>query len=456
MATTILQSWVGRCRQDFTTTSNTAVLISGTQRKLTGLTAGSYLDISAEVSFANGDAGDATFQVFLATQNGSAAAIAEGAGQSVVTAADFGSASIRTLYGPITSAQASAGLVIDLRAATSADTLSITAATTPTKYGAVLRVDEVSLGSAVGLPTNFPNLLCWLKADSGVTYDKTTKRVSAWTDNSGSRTLAYSGQTGNFTAGLVLTGGTSGATATIHSDTDGGATGTLVLTNVTGTFTAGETITDSSTGSATVASAPAALAIVGGSTAPLYESSVVNSLPGLYFPGTDASTMTFSDLPGQPTAIYVFAVVSVSASLRAGASLLNPPTASAAACLRVTLSNSSVNRNALLRTSGPEYVSTTTTVTSGKALMMWRYNKGTTTGAARVNGQAEVTDTSFDETLTNWAMIGSTDNATYALGDFRLCELIIYGAKQASTEDVLASSDVLAIRDYLNGKWSIF
>ena len=67
-------------------------------------------------------------------------------------------------------------------------------------------------------------------------------------------TLAYDGQSANFTAGKQLTGGTSKATATIVTDTDGGSTGTLTLSNVTGVFQNNETITDdnSSPGSATV------------------------------------------------------------------------------------------------------------------------------------------------------------------------------------------------------------
>lgn len=64
--------------------------------------------------------------------------------------------------------------------------------------------------------------------------------------------LAYDGQTGNFTVGLTITGGTSGATGVIVSDTDAGATGTLVLSGITGVFVDNETITDTSTGSAVV------------------------------------------------------------------------------------------------------------------------------------------------------------------------------------------------------------
>ena len=66
------------------------------------------------------------------------------------------------------------------------------------------------------------------------------------------RTLTYGTQTGNFTVGLTITGGTSGATAVIVEDQDDGATGTLVLKAISATqFQNGEIITDTSTGSAT-------------------------------------------------------------------------------------------------------------------------------------------------------------------------------------------------------------
>lgn len=62
--------------------------------------------------------------------------------------------------------------------------------------------------------------------------------------------LDYDTQTGDFTVGQVVTGGTSNATGTISADSDGGATGTLTLTGVTGTFQAGEALTDPITGAA--------------------------------------------------------------------------------------------------------------------------------------------------------------------------------------------------------------
>ena len=64
--------------------------------------------------------------------------------------------------------------------------------------------------------------------------------------------MNYDGQTGNFTEGMVVTGDTSGATATIESDTDSGDTGYLTLVNIKGAFQDNETITDSGTGNASV------------------------------------------------------------------------------------------------------------------------------------------------------------------------------------------------------------
>jgi hypothetical protein len=64
--------------------------------------------------------------------------------------------------------------------------------------------------------------------------------------------LAYDAESAPFTVGQTLTGGTSGATATIERVTDNGTTGTLWLSAVTsGPFQDNETITDSATGSAT-------------------------------------------------------------------------------------------------------------------------------------------------------------------------------------------------------------
>jgi len=68
--------------------------------------------------------------------------------------------------------------------------------------------------------------------------------------------IYYDTQTANFTATAVLTGTTSGATATIISDEDDGTSGKLKVNKVSGVFQDNELITDGSGGSATVNGAP--------------------------------------------------------------------------------------------------------------------------------------------------------------------------------------------------------
>lgn len=65
--------------------------------------------------------------------------------------------------------------------------------------------------------------------------------------------LMYDAQSAAFNVGATLTGGTSGATATIEADDDNGTTGVLTLSGVSGVFQDNETITDdgSTPGSAT-------------------------------------------------------------------------------------------------------------------------------------------------------------------------------------------------------------
>lgn len=70
--------------------------------------------------------------------------------------------------------------------------------------------------------------------------------------------LNFDGQTGNFTNGLTITGGTSGAHGVLASNTDAGATGTLRMTGVVGTFVDNEAITDSGAGAAVVNGGPLA------------------------------------------------------------------------------------------------------------------------------------------------------------------------------------------------------
>jgi len=68
--------------------------------------------------------------------------------------------------------------------------------------------------------------------------------------------LSYSGQTGTFTLGETVTGA-GGATGTITQDHDYGTTGLLILTTATGTFVNGEVITGGTSGAtATISAAP--------------------------------------------------------------------------------------------------------------------------------------------------------------------------------------------------------
>lgn len=66
-----------------------------------------------------------------------------------------------------------------------------------------------------------------------------------------SQTLAYDTETVPFVVGGVVTGGTSGATATLLELVDSGTTGVLTLGNINGTFQDNEILTCSTGGSAT-------------------------------------------------------------------------------------------------------------------------------------------------------------------------------------------------------------
>lgn len=83
-------------------------------------------------------------------------------------------------------------------------------------------------------------------ADRALLYDGAWQQVDAAT-----KTLSFDAQSGAFTAGLTVTGGTSTATAVIVAVESDGTTGLLRVKTVTGTFADNETITDTSTGSAT-------------------------------------------------------------------------------------------------------------------------------------------------------------------------------------------------------------
>lgn len=103
----------------------------------------------------------------------------------------------------------------------------------------------------------FDNRFISIAADAAITQ---AVQATAITAGSGilvehQLSLPYDAQTVNFTLGLVVTGGTSGATGTILQDTDAGGTGTLILQGVTGFFEDDEALTDSGSGAAVVNSA---------------------------------------------------------------------------------------------------------------------------------------------------------------------------------------------------------
>lgn len=91
--------------------------------------------------------------------------------------------------------------------------------------------------------------------DAAITNGDFTAGTVGWSERSNALELPFYAESGAFSAGLVVTGGTSAATGTILSVNKGvagtGTAGTLTLTSPTGTFIDGETVTDSATGSAT-------------------------------------------------------------------------------------------------------------------------------------------------------------------------------------------------------------
>lgn len=129
-------------------------------------------------------------------------------------------------------------------------------------YGTTVAAYEISTGTVTNLKTDFTSGTFdgarygdYFFVVNGLDsmerfYRQITATISY--DASSTNTLTYGSQTGNFTTGQVLTGGTSGATATISADVDSGTAGTLTLSPVNGTaFQLAEIITDPLGGSAT-------------------------------------------------------------------------------------------------------------------------------------------------------------------------------------------------------------
>lgn len=114
-----------------------------------------------------------------------------------------------------------------------------------TGLGSYVDSVAVDVGTAITIPANTPTVL---PCNALTVYDsqKPLDINAFYTPAS----LQYDALTEDFIVGEVVTGGTSGATATIQecfNSTDG----TLYLSAITGTFTDNETITGTSQGSAT-------------------------------------------------------------------------------------------------------------------------------------------------------------------------------------------------------------
>lgn len=99
--------------------------------------------------------------------------------------------------------------------------------------------------------TQFPDGPIKVGADSNAKAGDNIIIDNIWI-SPGRYILDYDAETDGFAVGEVITGGTSGHTATIAALDDNGATGRLVLTSPDGKFTDGEVITGAGTGSADV------------------------------------------------------------------------------------------------------------------------------------------------------------------------------------------------------------
>lgn len=114
------------------------------------------------------------------------------------------------------------------------------------------------------------SVYAWRDNAGATACDMHKSTNSGWQAQSFGDTLDFTAGSAAFTEGQTLTGGTSGATATIERVVlqsgawSGTAAGYLVLSSVSGTFSAAETITDGGGGSATCSGAQAAITLPAG------------------------------------------------------------------------------------------------------------------------------------------------------------------------------------------------
>lgn len=146
-------------------------------------------------------------------------------------------------------------------------------------------------GPVRGVATYKGDVYAWRNNAGGTAGTMWKATTAGWVQQTFGHTLDFDAGTAAFTAGETLTGGTSGATATIErvvkmSGSWGStAAGYLVLSGITGTFQNNETITDGASGSATADGTQAAITLPAGGT---YRHVVANfyaasNLTRLYF-----------------------------------------------------------------------------------------------------------------------------------------------------------------------------
>lgn len=125
-------------------------------------------------------------------------------------------------------------------------------------------------GAVLGVATYKGDVYAWRNNSGGTAAVMHKATASGWVAQSFGHTITFNSGSAEFAEGETLTGGTSGATATIERVTktsgawDGSGAGYLVLSGVSGTFSASETITSASGAASAIATQDAVTLPAGG------------------------------------------------------------------------------------------------------------------------------------------------------------------------------------------------
>lgn len=365
---TVLQSVLGRLREDVTITGTTPTTIPGTPRTLT-VSEGSYLDLTA---YCSGDAGTAARCFLRIYVDG--AAVGPGAAAMAKSDGDTVCLSTFARVGPL----AAGAHDVEARASIGGLGLDfVISGTQPTRDGASLLAQEVTLPDTS--PLNLPNLMGWYKADAGLSYGSTSGLVSAWADQSG-------------------------------NEND----------------------------------------LAAGSSAPSRVASSINSLPGVSFSSARADTMSFGGV-AQVDYTRVFAVGKWNAQT-AQAKVLLEGGINGVDGLSFMRSGSANDKPAVYSVSDGSYLNHGSAQT-GDHLLIFRADVPGSEAGVAVDDGSETAGT-LSVTGGQWNTIGSTDGGATAggLADFELAELLIF---QSDSEE-MSTSDVEAVKDYLNARYSLW